>query len=260
LFKHNVEKEAQVSEIIDRLKLAIQNSDRRVYIKITGGEPFLKLDLLEAIIDCCNNHKERIYKIGIGSNGSIPVPEFFNKLKIKTHIFLSRHSFSGTSPKELTRFNNPLIDFRLNCNLIRGGVDDTEKIKKHIAHYFKQGITHFCFRELNSISIDNASMYPKYIYDYIDYYKKNHLSIKEIVKSLSPEFVMSRKTGNFYDYNEWYWYGDISVKFRNIDERKLINYNKKMSGVDEYVIHPDGTLTGCWDKNIKLIKGGTDAK
>jgi hypothetical protein len=28
----------------------------------------------------------------------------------------------------------------------------------------------------------------------------------------------------------------------------LIKFNDSTKDIDEYVVHPDGTLTGCWDK------------
>jgi len=84
-----------------------------------------------------------------------------------------------------------------------------------------------------------------------------------IEKSLGRRFVYSRNTGNAYDTNHWYWFdGDISVKFRGIDEVALLEYNDATPDtIDEYVVHPDGTLTGCWDRDRKLlIKGGCHAE
>ncbi|MFH1978776.1 MAG: hypothetical protein ABII97_00060, partial [Patescibacteria group bacterium] len=236
-----------------------------VYIKITGGEPFIRPDLLEAVVDFSNAYKDRIYKTGIGSNGSIPVPDFFSRLKIRTHIFLSRHDLEDTlpTPSDLAKFENELIDFRLNCNLIKGGVDSVEQIERYIQERVKQGITHFCFRELSKVDIDVNLMYPKQIYEYIEYYKSNLVPVAKITDALenNPRFTLSRVTGNYYDINKWYWYTlpgcePVSVKFRTIDETRLIEYNQVTDGVDEYVIHPDGTLTGCWDKDMKIIKKG----
>lgn len=265
LFRFNKEKEAPVPEIIERLRYAIEDSKKRVYIKITGGEPFLCLDLLKAVINFSNDHKDRIYKIGIGSNGSIPVPEFFNKLKIRTHLFLSRHKIRDEFPipSDLTKFENDLIDFRLNCNLIKGGVDSVNRIEQYIQERVKHGITHFCFRELSKVDVDVNLMYPKQIYKYIKYYESNLIPVDKIIEVLreNPRFTLSRMTGNYYDTNKWYWYtlpgrNPVSVKFRTIDETRLIEYNQNTDAVDEYVIHPDGTLTGCWDKEMKIIKRG----
>ena len=272
LFKYNKEDEATTAEIIHRLEYAINDSQQKVYIKITGGEPFLKLDLLKNIFALAEKYSDKIYKIGIGTNGSIPLPYYFSDITTRTHIFISRHELdNGASipklpiPTDLGRYvDNPLIDFRLNCNLIKGQIDNIDKIKEHIENWVARGITHFCFRELNRVNVDTNLIYPEQIYEYIKYYKKHYVPLTRIRKVLSNEkgFRYSRNTGNFYDDNHWYWYTygakKISVKFRTIDEVKLIEFNVhvKPNDVDEYVVHPDGTLTGCWDKELKVITEG----
>ena len=269
LFKYNIEKEAPINEIIRKLEYSIKDSKRRVYMKITGGEPFLKIDLLREVFKLGKKYQDKIYKIGIGTNGSILLPHFFNDVTIRTHIFLSRHNWDEQlpTPKDLLGdIDNTLIDFRANCNLIRGGIDNLNKIKEYIKGSLAVGIDHICFRELSKVEIDTNMMYPKQIYDYIAYYKERVIYIKDIEREIKsdPKFsYITRKTGNYYDLNNWYWYTDgdkkISIKFRSIDEVKLIEYNRNINldDIDEYVIHPDGTLTGCWDKDLKIImKGG----
>lgn len=270
LFRYNIEKEAPISEILYRLEYSIKDSQRKVYIKITGGEPFLKTDLLEGIFELSEKYQDKIYKIGIGTNGSIPLPHFFNDVATRTHVFLSRHNWDEQlpTPKDLLgSIDNPLVDFRINCNLIRGGIDNLSKIKKYIKNSLIMGIDHICFRELSKVEIDVNMMYPRQIYDYIAYYKEYVVYIKDIEHKIKnhPEFgYITRRTGNYYDLNHWYWFTymdqKVSIKFRSIDEVKLIEYNTKIkpTGIDEYVIHPDGTLTGCWDKESKVImKGGS---
>lgn len=266
LFRFNVEKEAPVDEYIQKLEYSILDSPKKVYIKITGGEPFIKTGLLEEIFKIADKHRDKVYKIGIGSNGSIPLPRFFNDVNIRTHIFLSRHSIKDKLPlpADLAKgIDNPMVDFRVNCNLIRGGVDSAGKIEQYIKdRHSSSKITHFCFRELSKVDIDSNLIYPKQIYNYIKYYDDHLVPVLDIEAEIKtmPQFRKSRTTGNYYDINRWYWYNDkISVKFRTIDETRLISFNKDISPsrVDEYVVHPDGTLTGCWDKELKLIaKGG----
>lgn len=270
LFKYNIEEEAPINEIIHRLEYSIKDSQRKVYIKITGGEPFLTADLLRAIFDLSKKYQNKIYKIGIGTNGSIRLPYFFNDVTIKTHIFLSRHNWDEQlpTPKDLLgNIDNELIDFRVNCNLIKGGIDNIDKIKRYIKNSLAMEVDHICFRELSKVEVDFNAIYPEQIYDYISYYKEHVIYIKDIEHEIKsdPEFShITRKTGNYYDLNNWYWFTSanrkVSVKFRSIDEVKLIEYNKNINPdeVDEYVIHPDGTLTGCWDKESKIImKGGS---
>ena len=271
LFKFNKEEEAATSEIVDKLEYAIVSSKKRVYIKITGGEPFLKKSLLKAIFDLAAKYKEKVYKIGIGTNGSLILPEFFNDVVNKTHIFLSRHEiYDGLpTPKDLSIniLNNPLIKFRINCNMVKGGVDSIGSIRQYINVKFSSlGITDYCFRELNKVAIDKNNIYPTQIYDYILYYKQNHIDLTEIEKQAKIDLQLEKikYNGNYYDKNYLYkfHYGagiKLNIKFRSIDERRLIDYNTKVNPdeVDEFVLHPDGTLTGCWDKDLKLIfKGG----
>lgn len=269
LFRFNVEAETTVDEYVQRLEYSILDSSRKVYIKITGGEPFIKTGLLREIFKVADKHRDKIYKIGIGSNGSIPLPKFFNDVNIRTHIFLSRHSVKDKLPRPsdlARRIDNPMIDFRTNCNLIKGGVDSVEKIEQYVKEkHSSSGITHFCFRELSKVGVDSNLLYPKQVYDYIEYYDGHLIPVSGIenqIRTMS-RFRRSRTTGNYYDINRWYWYeydgNKVSVKFRTIDETKLISFNKDISpdDIDEYVVHPDGTLTGCWDKELKLIvKGG----
>jgi organic radical activating enzyme len=254
LFRYNSEKEAPIQTVIEKLKYSIENSNKPVYIKITGGEPFIYQELLDALLYVCEEYKPKIYKIGIGTNGSIEIPKFFERVTTKTHIFLSRHSISTLPrPKELMKFKNDRIDFRHNCNLIKGGVDSVEKIEEYIRAY--ADIDYFCFRELSKVNIDLNLLYGKEIYDYIEYYENNVVLVSDL--KFNDRFTPSRLTGNYYDVNRWYWYDcdgrKVSVKFRTIDEGRLIEYNNNFSGIDEYVIHPDGTLTGCWDKNLKEV-------
>lgn len=260
LFKHNKEKECSINTIIERLEYSILDSKEKVYLKITGGEPFLRPELLKAVFELCEKYKEKIYKIGIGTNGSIQLPDFFNHITIRTHIFLSRHHKNKLfTPGFLCKnVKNDFIDFRINCNLIKNGIDNSKSIIEYIDYMSEAyDINYFCFRELNKINTDKNKIYPSQIYGYMDYYKENVVYVNDIQKEIekSSLFKKSKCTGNYYDNNIWYWYkNNISIKFRIIDEEKLIDYNTNNSDVDEYVIHPDGTLTGCWDKDLKIIK------
>ncbi len=270
LFRFNKEKEADIYKIIQRLDYSIRDSSQKVYIKITGGEPFLKLELLQKIFKLAACYSDKVYKIGIGTNGSIQMPQWFADVKTRTHIFLSRHNTaSAPTPLELSKgWDNSLVDFRINCNLIKGQIDSVEKIEDFIVEMIdRTGITNFCFRELSKVDVDRNSMYPPQIYEYVDYYDKYLISMKGIEKQLRKHdnFQFSRSVGNYYDINHWYWYNVngqmISVKFRSIDESRLIEFNSKTTEIDEYVIHPDSTLSGCWDRDMKVIlKGDSDAE
>ena len=259
LFKFNHEKECTISKVIDQLIYSIKNSPKKVYIKITGGEPFLKIRLLKRILDVCEKYKNKIFAIGIGTNGTIKIPKFFNNTNIRIDIFFSRHSINNLDTKKLyTKINNHKITYRFNCNLIRGKIDSLRKIKQYLEKVRKINNFSVCFRELNKISLEKNLLYPDYVYDYEKYYAKNIVIVKDLLSEIKrdKDFVITKINGNYYDENVWMTYKNTTwVKFRIIDEVKLIEYNDNYPHViDEYVIHPDGTLTGCWDKERKLLR------
>jgi MoaA/NifB/PqqE/SkfB family radical SAM enzyme len=268
LFRYNTEQDASEDLVVDRVKYAIHDSKKMCYVKITGGEPLLKQGLLGKLFDLCNKERGKIYKIGVGSNGSIPIGGPFEKLTVRTHVFFSRHSIEDSLPKyrDIVRCGNDFIDYRLNCNLIKGGVDSVDAIEKYIDRRASEGFRYICFRELSAVDLVNNSIYPKEVVDYDAYYHDKLVRVSDILKDLEKtgRFEKSKVSGNYYDTNIFYWYRlpghplDVSVKFRIIDERRLLEYNRANDGVDEYVVHPDGTLTGCWDKDMKVILKGGD--
>ena len=130
LFRHNLEKECSLQELKSNLKNSILDSKKQVYIKITGGEPFIYTKSFKPLIEIINKNKDKIYKVGIGTNGSIKFPKILNTIKVKTKIFLSRHQINSqlSSIQKLTsNIHNTLISYHYNCNMIKGQVDSIKK-------------------------------------------------------------------------------------------------------------------------------------
>lgn len=266
---HKLKSKEDDDKILENLNKILNKTNEKVSIKITGGEPFIKTKLLENIIKLCNHHKNKEYikNIGIGTNGTIPLSKGLNETDIKTNIYISRHNINHKEMekefhhemlniKDLTKnIYNELITFNYSCNLIRGGIDSVDKILDYI-NSCDDKIGKIVFRELNHLSIDNKSMYKDYVYDYIKYYPKHVVPISEILPKINknPNFKPLFNEGNYYDENYMYIYKGKLIKFRKIDEQKLVEYNKKHKEVDEYTIHPDGYVSGCWDKDKKLME------
>lgn len=256
-------------KILGNLEKILNKTKERLSIKITGGEPFLKIGLLNKIVKLCNNHKNRNYikNIGIGTNGTIPLPNEFNKTSIKINIYLSRHNIGQEemekefhhkilSLDDLSKnISNPLITFNYSCNLIKGGIDSINKIIDYI-NLCDDRVNQIVFRELNHLGVDNKSTYEDYVYDYIKYYSKHIVPLSKILPQINknPHFKPFMKEGNYYDENYIFIYKKKLIKFRKIDEQKLVEYNKKHKDVDEYTIHPDGYVSGCWNKDKKLME------
>ena len=266
LFKHN-KCFVNNNKILESLKYAIDNSKIPCYIKITGGEPFLNYRLIKRIIELCNNNN-RIYKIGIGTNGTIQIPLFINNTRKRVSIYISRHHYDDKKIKKgfdikkdisikniVKNIKNQKIKIYLNCNLIYKEIDSISEIYKYLDYAILNNVSGVTFRELSEITLNSVSMYNDYVYNYEKYYKKNIILVKDIHKQFieSGAFVFFKRNGNYYDDNKWYRYNNFIVKLRQISEKKLIEYNNKFNGLDEWTIFPDGSLNMCWDKKLKKI-------
>jgi len=245
-------------------KVLSSHPETKFAVKLTGGEPFLKPSLLKKIIRVCGEYPN-IHYVGIGTNGSLPVRNWIKEAKNPLHIYLSRHWTKewGYPIEYFVKDNNyPLVEYRVNCNLIKGQVDSWDRMINHIEWIKSKGITFICFRELNHLSLENDSMYPNYVSDYIKYYNTHLVPIKDLMKDAEKHgLVFHHHVTNGYDTNYVYIYDGIRVVFRVIDEQALLEFNKSTTEVDEYVLHPDGLLTGCWDRDTKVLEGGgIDAK
>lgn len=264
LFKFNEKlfEDATKEKIVDKIHEVMKSTDEQIYIKITGGEPFLKMDLLKSIFQTLEEYKDKIYNVGIGSNGTIKIPDFVIKSVLPTDVFFSRHDFiSGEDNVLLDSVSKQSKKYytRLNCNLIKGGIDDLSKIKKYIESAKIHGIKSICFRELNSISLDENSIYPNEVYSYKNYYLNNIVYLNDIFKQIEQDsenkFKMEFVNGSKYESNYRFTYDNsMWIKFRCINEDVLVEFNHNNPNmIDEYVLHSDGLLTGCWDRHQKII-------
>lgn len=254
LFRFNKIKECKENIIVSKVeKILSENTEIMFSVKLTGGEPFLKPSLLIKLIKKCGEFKN-IRDIGIGTNGTVTIVAEMEKTSHKTNIYFSRHGVD-TEWGEIKniKFKNPLIEKRLNCNLIKGGIDNLDKVLKYILWAKEQGIKFICFRELNNLHINNRNMYPQFIYDYFEYYKSNLVKITSIMSKIDKYLSYDRTVSNGYDTNYVYHDDEIKVLFRKIDESRLLSFNKKNPGIDEYVVHPDSLVTGCWDRDLKVL-------
>ena len=265
LFRFNSRKHMSFTKYIDNLNHIFKvDRDNLFFVKITGGEPFLEEGLLKDLMFYLESKKSRISKIGIGTNGTILIPKYFNDLKNQINIYFSRHIagqyFANEKSLEEIKagIDNPNIYYLFNCNLIKGGVDNIVKIIDYICWAREQGITYICFRELNSVNIKKNTMYSRHVRKYEKYYRNNVVKVKDIIAQLGhfADFEYQKTKQNHYEKNIIYKYKNQSqIKFRIVNEKQMISYNEQNPDIiDKYVIHPDGAITGCWDRLNKIIK------
>ena len=244
--------------------------DTNFSISITGGEPLMFekriIALLNAIRD--NTSPQMVRWIGFGTSGTTKLPLYLNSYPdFHFDLYLSRHHYdlekqtkafvNNVRPHDVSEYSNlhDHVSVRLTCNLIGGGIDSLKQIKRYLGFAKSRGVKYVTFRELNKISGD-ASMYAQnYILDYIDYYGESLVPLQDILATVEvdSEFKFISQDIRPFIYHERWGYGDIEVTFRRVDEEQLLQYNDSFDDIDEVVLHPDGLVTGCWDRNQKIL-------
>jgi MoaA/NifB/PqqE/SkfB family radical SAM enzyme len=246
--------------LLDRVIDFCCDNSRRIKVKITGGEPLLRN--LWPILNIAN--RSDVEFVGLGTNGTIRLPEYFNMLHIPTNVYSSIHTLDELSGKGKLTLNdfrrdvdNPHIKFRLSCNLIRGQIDSVESVTEYLESCHRD-IDFVCFRELNSISLDESSIYGRFVYDYVDYREKYFVSIGKILSCLNSDWEYIKEDNFGFISNIYYEYKNrIMVMFRILDEQIMLEIaDKELHIINEVVIHPDGLITGCWDRDRKVIDIG----
>lgn len=241
-------------------------------ISITGGEPLLVESRVRAILDAiqAETTPDRVRWIGFGTSG-IKIPVYLNEYpKFHFDVHLSRHHYERDAQEavfglrnirtaaEFRRSLDAHVNIRLTCNLIRGGVDSVPEIRRYLEWAAGTGITAVTFRELNKIAGD-ARMYPQqYIQDYVTYYGDRIVPLETLLRDVERDaaFAFVSQDVRPFIYHERWAYRGVDVTFRRVDEEQLVNYNASFNDIDEIVLHPDGLVTGCWDRSNKILDFG----
>lgn len=166
---------------LEKVLKELKNKDRLNRIAITGGETFLNINLLNSLIDCIANTIENPF-ITINTNGSMlhKIKDIKNIDKI-SGIHISRHHYEDFKNDEIfgiktatlsdiekinNEYSNSLI--RLNCNLIKGYIDNYDEVKRYLDMAIKSSVFRVGFvglMELNNFCKDNYINFKDFNFD-----------------------------------------------------------------------------------------------
>lgn len=268
LFRMEAIRDCSNARMADRISQILQAFPLDFSISITGGEPLWDAARTIEILNAITAHTTpgKVRWIGFGTSG-VSMPSYLDRYRDwRFDLYLSRHHYlpekqASTLGTTLRLFDpgdyrqlGPHVSVRLTCNLIRGEIDDLDDIKRYLNYANSHGVRHVTFRELNRVS-DEASMYA-HVKRYVDYYHQRLVPLQEICERVERDSAFRFLSQDIrpFIYHERWQYGDIEVLFRRVDEEQLLAYNAGFADVDEIVLHPDGLVTGCWDRHQKVLE------
>lgn len=256
-------------------------------VQIVGGEPMISKRLLPTLEAVRNRNFRRSV---INTNGTFINLEVAQQLRDNlTHINISRHHYDEQNNQTIMNLRPELSNqqlsnvlkllkgsqIRLQCNLIKGEIDNAEKMM----HYMRWA----CELGVNEISF--SQLFPLGLFSYqepleLGYTEQRQVDLRRIVSDLdNMEKVQPDYSRNGAGLSDWgrpstwnsrakrrFWYGPNNIYFslktlNGYDETGLphnTTYNKAEDPElqDELcfaVLHPDGRVTASWDRRERLL-------
>lgn len=241
-------------------------------VTITGGEPCLLKDRLIGILKTLKANN--VYKFNLNTNGILLNDDIFKVIKevempymnISIHHYdldKNKELFGGKSitlsqlkniKKQLGATYYDTTRVRLQCVLMKGGIDSLDEIKKFLKFTKELGFDNVAFRglsKLKEVGISNE------LHDFCD---KKSFDIFPILNQLANDndFKFNcQNTSDHYMYEDWVYDGiDIHFAYSDMDileQREKEETNNNINYAREFVLYEDGSFCGGWNKEIKKI-------
>lgn len=217
------------------------------HIHFTGGEPTLEIDKLKKILDIIKS-KDRLIETSVNTNGT-KLKELEN-IENLDNIALSRHAISDIENQEIFRSKLvPTVDeikefkdkqkIHLSCNLIKGHIDNSDKIVEYLEFASELGIN-----DVGVVSLMNINDYCKDAYiDFskIDFSKYNRLKIINQHKNINNKNEITCMCEN-------YLYRAKNLNLVSMYHRYAIKNNE----IADYLVYENNELKQGF--NGKIIK------
>lgn len=214
-------------------------------LSVTGGEP-TAFGYLQSIVNFANSVRPMLFSIN--SNGydleSMERDTFDGWFNLSKHaIDDSRifHRGKNVTPAALEMFKilQPRAHIRIQCVLgMKEGLRNLNDILRFI-QYFKGHVDNYSFR---SLILDN------------DYDKIPQLFTD--LRNYLFDHMVEQAIQDYYVYEIYDLHGtSITLSWSNMFLLKQYNETHRDENfLEEIIVHPDGMVTGSWDKRTLIIK------
>ena len=220
-------------------------------VSVTGGEPLLfkKFDELCEVLE-----KHDIKFLTMNTNAQY-LDKYIDKIDgLFNFVDISRHAISDQRNNEIFGCDMPTLNelksikkrlkhtkMRIQCVLC--DVDSIEDVLNRIGAYsFADDLS---FRKLMKLGEQTGIEYDdkEDLYNQILEYAFNHFELIE--QTIQDYYVYE-----IWKYNDTY----ITFSYSNMKMLGAVEKVEDDAVCREFIIHPDGTIAGSWDKNMKVIK------
>jgi MoaA/NifB/PqqE/SkfB family radical SAM enzyme len=240
-------------------RMILQSMGKTYWVTVGGGEPFLREDLLEIVLNICNYLKPKI--VNIVSNGTMPEKIFYTVRKL-TNLYPNTHFILNLSLDHISEKHDIIRGLEGNFDLVFKTVESLKAIRNS---NFSLGIH-------SVISKYNLNEFP-FIYYWIkenmlpDFYIIENAQRREEFMNLEADFF--QKPTDYLKAVKFYLDKIKSEKMAGINRLKrafrIVYYNavkesllyKKKpyncyAGYSSCQINPDGAVWSCATKGFIL--------
>ena len=242
----------------EKMLTEMENNGMLFSVSVTGGEPTLFSELKE-LIDVLKGHK--IQFLTMNTNGA-ELDKYIKEIDgLFDFVDISRHSTSdvrnneifGTGVKtieELSEIRKKMRNCKMRIQCVTVDIDDISKLNEFAKTYhFADDLS---FRRLMKLNKEFGHDYDvnESSYDLFIRYALDHWTFKE--QTIQDYYVYEIFNNGHTDIT--FSYSDMAMlrKVEKIESDEVFR---------EFIVHPDGTVSGSWKKDKKiLLVGGVKHK
>lgn len=230
-------------------QMAMQGQLRTV--SITGGEPTI-FPLLKELVTYINSYKLTLFSINTNGRFLDNIPtDFEGWVNISKHAVDDKDVFKRdfvVTPSDIVNFKrtHQKAKVRLQCVLgVTSKMKTISDIVDFIFHYGKY-VDDFSFRNL--IIDGDEEKVDGLLFELRDTLFKGGEFIEQVIQ-------------DYYVYETYKMFGtSITISWSNM--KKLRDYNESHDNnfLEEIIVHPDGTVSGSWNKKSLIIHENKNKK